>query len=302
MSPIQISNSTLPNPLPFYYRAVANGKSFKDGDSFPDISCQWLNFKFPQSVLKRYKKVCCIEAEGVPLLFPHSFLGPLHLQMMTHKDFPLKLLGSLHHRNHVIQYQPLEIEQAYDVFLKLGALRYGPQGLDFDLHTDIKTGDKTLWSSVASFLVRKKHGREPMESPLGALVTNIAGESQERLAFQVPASVGKSFGLITKDINPIHMSSLLAKLFGFKRDLAHGMWALGRGCEPLIRSLIWQEPIRMDVAFKGPVYMKDRVRLMESQDQEGHFEFYSGTNERPSIVGTVKNVAASEHLTQAAFN
>ena len=53
---------------------------------------------------------------------------------------------------------------------------------------------------------------------------------------------------------------------------------------------------RFDVAFKGPVYMKDQVRVLTEGHDKGHFEFYSGKNDRPSIVGQIKNVSDTESV------
>ena len=296
MSQILLENSGLPSPIPAYLRAVSNMNTYKEGDALPQIRSEWKGCKFDQSILKRYRKICEIEGDGVPLLFPHSFLGPLHLQVMTHSSFPLKLLGSIHHRNHVIQYKPLDPHGTYDVGLDLGELRRRPQGLEFDLVTKISAGGDAYWESVTTILVRKKSKSENPESPLASFIKSFEDTGTEAATFKVKAMTGKTFGLITKDINPIHMSGVLAKLFGFKRDLAHGMWALGRGTASMMKDYPSDKPIRMDVAFKGPVYMQDNVRVITSTKQKGQFKFFSGKNDRPSIVGEISTVSPKESL------
>lgn len=296
MSQILLENAGLPNPIPFYVRAVSGSNTYKEGDALPDLCSEWKDFSFDKKILDSYKKICEIKEDGIPLLFPHSFLGPLHLQMMTHETFPLKLLGSIHHRNHVIQYKPLSVDRKYHVILKFADIRRRPQGLEFDLVTSIKFDGETHWESVTTILVRRKLKDEDSASPLEGSIEAFEGNGREATTFKVKSSTGKKFGLITKDINPIHMSGILAKLFGFKRDLAHGMWALGRGTANLLAEMPSDSPIRMDVAFKGPVYMRDKVRVNNSVQNPGQFKFFSGKNDRPSIVGVLKKVDSSESL------
>ncbi|SMF78047.1 MaoC/PaaZ C-terminal domain-containing protein [Pseudobacteriovorax antillogorgiicola] len=297
MNHLAVEIQSLPNPLPFYYKAVFSSKRFREGDAFPELACQWKDFKFDLKRLNKYRQICQIDDNGyVPILYPHSFLGPLHLQIMTHDTFPLKLLGSVHHRNHIVQYRPLKVETNYGAKLRLGEHRRRPQGMEFDLITDIEDDRGVAWSSVSTFLVRKKFSSEDPGSPLAEMIKNLEHAGVEALRFTVPSHAGKSFGLITKDINPIHMSAVMAKVFGFKRDLAHGMWALARGTAPLMLHINASEPIRFDVAFKGPVYMKDQVRVLTAGQDKGHFEFYSGKNDRPSIVGQIKNVSERESV------
>ena len=107
---------------------------------------------------------------------------------------------------------------------------------------------------------------------------------------------GKSFGFITKDINPIHMSSLLAKAFGFKQDLAHGMWALARANKAIFENIEYNKPIRLDVSFKGPVYISDHVKVYNCSTNRDVFEYYSGKNERPSIIANIENVSDGSSL------
>jgi acyl dehydratase len=45
--------------------------------------------------------------------------------------------------------------------------------------------------------------------------------------FRVPKTVGKEYANLCNDYNPIHISTIAAKLFGFKSAIAHGMWVVG---------------------------------------------------------------------------
>ena len=43
-----------------------------------------------------------------------------------------------------------------------------------------------------------------------------------------PSDLGRRYGSVSGDLNPIHLSDPTAKLFGFPRAIAHGMWTKAR--------------------------------------------------------------------------
>lgn len=47
-------------------------------------------------------------------------------------------------------------------------------------------------------------------------------------SFQVPQGIGREYASLCNDYNPIHISSIAAKAFGFKSTIAHGMWVVGK--------------------------------------------------------------------------
>jgi hypothetical protein len=214
--------------------------------------------------------------------------------MLTDENFPLKVLGGVHLRNHVIQRQALFLQQRYDAALFFTDARRRPQGLEVDFKTEIRQGSMIVWESVTTFLFRRKFKVEDIENSRATLLQNLS-DPWDKASFPVPMLTGKQFGWITKDINPIHMSRYLAKAFGFERDLCHGMWALSRSL-PLLGGVDWQKPLRNDVSFKGPLYMERDVTLKVSRGTPGLFELYSAGNERPCVLGSLKNVGSDEKL------
>ena len=47
-------------------------------------------------------------------------------------------------------------------------------------------------------------------------------------SWALDGGTGRRFAALNGDCNPIHMSSTLAQLFGFRSSVAHGMFLLGR--------------------------------------------------------------------------
>lgn len=284
-----------PKLISSYAKAIIKGQRYKEGDQLPKLKYTWDDFRFPRKKISAYRQVCKL-GPGIeaPLFFPHSFFGGIHLMLMTHPSFPLRPMGTIHCRNHVIQYLPLKTSDSYSAVLELTEQRRRPQGLEFDLSTRVFLGTKVVWESISTYLVRMNMKGEDPASHLADLVSNL-DEKIDLTTFKVPSVIGREFGRITGDINPIHMSRTLAKAFGFKRDLAHGMWTVGRGL-PLFQHIDYKKPIRHDVLFKGPTYIGELVTVKGDPTKEGAFEYYSGTNDRPSVVGFVRNVNHDEML------
>jgi hypothetical protein len=296
-SALIIEYNQIPSPLPFYGKILFRAGAGDKPRSVRPIICRLGGLQFSRRLLGNYSDMCDWQyRESVPILFPHTVLGPLHLAMLTHKEFRLNLLGSVHLRNHLIQYQPLDPAGTYDVELRLETYRRRPKGIEFDLETTLKLANDPVWVSVSTFFVRSAVTGEDEVSPLSQVVEDIGDDAVERFAFDVNGWTGKKFGLLSKDINPIHMSSVLAKIFGFKRDLVHGMWSLARVSSSLIEKGDMAGPLRIDALFKGPIYMKDRVRILTRPTDTGHFACFSGDNPRPSIVGKIANVERSAKI------
>ena len=159
------------------------------------------------------------------------------------------------------------------------------------------------WVSCSTFLARRKLDEAgcDAESALASSVAKIEGARRFLGRFPVDAGIGRAFGMLTRDVNPIHMSKWFARLFGFERDLVHGLWAIARSLPSLGAEVDPDLPVRLDVAFKGPLYMERDVTVWtaapgSADDATGAFELYSGSNERPSVVGRWRNVAADEVL------
>ncbi len=46
--------------------------------------------------------------------------------------------------------------------------------------------------------------------------------------WRLPGDLGRRYGSVSGDLNPIHVHPLTARLFGFPTAIAHGMWTKAR--------------------------------------------------------------------------
>ena len=78
------------------------------------------------------------------------------------------------------------------------------------------------------------------------------------------AHFGLRYARVSGDYNPIHMFAATAKLFGFPRAIAHGLWNKGRALAELSARLP-AAGYAVSVRFQKPVLLPAEVRLLTSE-------------------------------------
>lgn len=235
--------------------------------------------------LAEYRSICgFVEGGALPITFPHVVAGALHLQVMTSRAFPVPLLGLVHIRNHIEQAQPLSADARYDVVVSLGEAREVRQGLEFDLLTRFELAGAAVWNEVSTILYR-------MPGAKGAAVKPTPPPSQlaEYQTFEAPTDTGRRYAKVGRDYNPIHLSPLPAKLFGFKRHIAHGMWSVAR-CAALLEPTLAQPPQVLEVQFKQPLFLPARVSLRHRAGAQGGVDYalLARNSDRVHLTGTLR--------------
>lgn len=200
--------------------------------------------------LSRYREVCGFPSGGgVPATFPHLLAFPLTLRIMTSTAFPAPVLGLVHLRNSITQYRPIEVGEPLTVRAWLGETGDHDRGTTIELLAEVISGDTPIWYEQSIYLHRNKKpssGRRPEEPRVEG-----AGD-----VWPVPAGTGRRYASVSGDRNPIHLSAVTARLFGFGTAIAHGMWAKAR-CVAALADL--PDTYRVDVTFRRPVPVPGRV-------------------------------------------
>ena len=87
--------------------------------------------------------------------------------------------------------------------------------------TTVSVDGEVAWRGVSTYLARGLFLLgEGRRRPLGAVRAARRPTGRWALA----ADAGRRYAAVSGDRNPIHLSSLAAKAFGFPRAIAHGMY------------------------------------------------------------------------------
>jgi acyl dehydratase len=91
--------------------------------------------------------------------------------------------------------------------------------------------------------------------------------SRASAQWHLPGDLGRRYGAVSGDRNPIHTHALSAKLFGFPRAIAHGMWSLAHCLAALEGPL--PDRFTIDVRFGRPILLPATVNFTETATAEG---------------------------------
>jgi acyl dehydratase len=230
----------------------------KGKPKLPSLGIEVKGVRVSGEQLAEYRKVCGFaDSHHLPITFPHVMAAALHLQLMTDPKFPLPLLGLVHVRNQIRQQRGLGSGESYDFDVRIGESREVRQGLEFDIDSRVTVDGEEVWSEVMTTLFRmpgpKQPGARPASSPAVASLS-------EYIAVEAPSDTGRRYAKVGKDFNPIHLAPFTAKLFGFKRHIAHGMWSAAH-CAALLAERVEGEPTVLDVQFRQPLFLPGRAAL-----------------------------------------
>jgi acyl dehydratase len=287
-------------------------KGLQAHESLPLLSAQIVNVAINPRHLATYCSTCNIQPlPTLPILYPHVLAAPLHMWLITHPDFPLRLLGAVHLRNHIIQHRTIGLDEILNISCAITCERRTEKGLEFDFTTVVRCkNNDIIWEGLTTYFSRGRFGSADTESSLADLAKIT--DSKLIAEWFVPENLGKRYAVITQDYNPIHISKWLAKLFGFQRDLAHGFCVLATSLEKAQLSIsTMATPIdtnksrRLDVLFKGPMflgaiaYLKTEsayLKTASDAQQNTRLDLYCGNNDRPSLCIDINDVQHNEHL------
>jgi acyl dehydratase len=263
-----------------------------EGGEVPRIEARLANVHVDRKHLAAYSEICGAAAGAtLPIAYPHILAMPLHLAMLGAEAFPVKLFGLVHVHNRIAMRQPLSADEPAQIRAWIEGHRETERGQEFDLHTEYVVAGEPLWDETCTFLARKR-------APAGGAAKTTQSRSAEApgavamksSSFRAPAGLGRRYGFISGDVNPIHMSDLTAKAFGFPRAIAHGMWSLGRLASDF-EAAQFDGGCELSVSFKLPIYMPAWLMLQRWAIENGTgFALRDAQGEKPHLTGTLKSL------------
>ncbi len=272
-----------PSLLPLYGKAALTGPLHR-GDTLPDSSYQLAEQAIDPEHLAAYQRVCGFRTTDVlPPTYLHVLAFPVTVALMTEQAFPFPLIGLVHVGNSITVARPVSSGERVAFDVRAADLRPHPAGRQLDLLVDATVDGETVWTGRSTYLRRggkppektERSAKEPADLPDGAAAL-----------VRVPDDIGRRYGAVSGDRNPIHMSGLSAKLFGFRSAIAHGMWLKARTLAALEGRL--PDRLTVDVRFKTPVFLPATIAIRAQRADAGwELDVRNPRNDKPHLSGTV---------------
>ena len=257
-----VGPQALPALRSLYLRALATARG-RRGDRLPEIAEERQDLGIDREQLGRYQDVCGFrQGDVLPLTYPHVMAFPVAVAIMVDPAFPFALPGLVHIANRIEQMRPIGAAEPLTVRVRATNLRDHPRGRQFDMVTEVRINDQGVWSETSTYLRRERR------STSGAPREPAHEETPPSAIWRVPADTGRRYARVSGDVNPIHLNPLAARLFGFPRAIAHGMWLKARCLSALEGRL--GDPVTAEVEFKSPLLLPSTVAF-RSRAEDGHW-------------------------------
>lgn len=224
--------------------------------------------------LAAYERVCGFPTgdDSLPLTYPHVLGFPLAMRLMSDRGFPLPLLGLVHTSIEITRRRALPSREAYELAVYVGGLEPHRRGTEASVITEVRDGGDVVWESRSTYLARHRSRYD------GEAARAERGPLPAVAEWRLGADVGRRYGAASGDRNPIHLHPLTARLFGFPRAIAHGMWTVAR----CLAAHGAPEQARMEAEFRAPVLLPGTVTYAADG---GRFELRG--RERVHVSGVV---------------
>jgi acyl dehydratase len=163
-------------------------------------------------------------------------------------------------------------------------LRDHPRGRQFDVVAVATVRGERVWEGRSTYLRRGGGSGAPTKDTKST--TERPAPPEPAAIWKIPGDIGRRYGAISGDRNPIHLHNLSAKVFGMPRAIAHGMWLKARALAALQPEL--PASFTVDVAFKRPVLLPATVGFSTTGEGAGRaFAVHDAKRGIPHLDGRV---------------
>ncbi|MEO9139160.1 MAG: MaoC/PaaZ C-terminal domain-containing protein [Jatrophihabitans sp.] len=272
--------SSAPSLLPLYARAAVTAPLHR-GDALPESEYTLADQVIDPAHLAEYQRVCGFGVSDVlPPTYLHVLAFPLSVALMTERGFPFPLVGMVHVENSITLARPVRSEETVSFTVRAADLRPHPAGRVFDLLARATVDGETVWTGRSTYLRRGKSA-EPK-----AARTELGPQQGSLALVRVPGDIGRRYGAVSGDRNPIHLYALTAKAFGFNSAIAHGMWLKARTLATLEGRL--PDAYTVDVAFKLPVPLPSTVSIAAvGAGEDWTLDVRAARSGKPHLAGSI---------------
>ncbi|SDH98168.1 Acyl dehydratase [Rhodococcus triatomae] len=262
-----IELSEAPGTLDVYLGAVRSALPVvgASGTSVPDTTFALKGLKVDPDNLAAYCKATGLRfGDSLPLTYPFTLVFPVVMKLMVSQGFPFPAIGSVHAENVIEQTRPISVSEPLDLTVHAENLREHRKGLLVDLVSEVRVGRELVWRQVSSFLKQQRTslsdqpGPEPKPEEVPPPALRVARVDQATIS---------RYAAVSGDRNPIHVSSLGAKAFGFPKTIAHGMWSAAAILSTVEGRI--PDAVTYSVRFGKPILLPATLNMYADRTPEG---------------------------------
>jgi acyl dehydratase len=238
------------------------------GGSVPSATLVRTDVRVDRDRLAAYDRVCGFDlCDTLPATYPHMLVFGLQLALMTSPAFPVAAIGLVHIANRIVVHRRIDDGERLALRVSATPLRPHPRGRAFDLLSEVWVDSELVWEETSTNLARGRRD-DSIDARKGP---PDSSELPATATWRLRGDLGRRYGAVSGDLNPIHIHPLSARLFGFPSAIAHGMWTAARCLAQLGPEVgrAGSGSYIVDVAFKRPILLPGTVAFAESRVEGG---------------------------------
>jgi hypothetical protein len=255
------------------------------GSDIPDLELVLRDVSVDQGHLADYAHVCGFTLrDRLPATYPHVLAFPLHMALMTDGGMPFGAVGLVHISNRITQRRPISAGEPLTLKVSATKLEPHPKGRQFSVLTKAYVGDEFVWEGSSTTL--RRGGGEGGPKKKKAAGAGEKPELEMKAEWKLGSDLGRRYAGVSGDRNPIHLYDATAKLLGFPRAIAHGMWTKARCLAALDTQL--PDIFTIEVNFKQPILLPATVHFASGREPGGiAFAVRDAKKATPHLQGAV---------------
>jgi hypothetical protein len=295
-SPIELIFNRRPSLSVSYLQGLLWPRhGIKNDQKIPHFLLIWENVKLSKKRLEKFNALCGLPlTSSIPILYPQTLVFPLVMRIISHKKFPFLYVSMLQLRNHIIYHKQIDVDETVNISSEIVSQRFVKRGIEIDIQSIMRAKGGNVWENINTYFFPCRSTRENSSSDLP--IFSALAEAKQNTEWHIAAGGGWHYARISGDYNGIHYNKYYARIMGFKRDFIHPHRLISY-CVNELPKLNNNKPIRLDAAFKGPVYYNNKVTMrLISKSRDHRFDLYSGDNTRPSICVDIKSAKPGSRL------
>jgi hypothetical protein len=233
---------------------------------------------------------------------------PMQLNMMVNKAFPFTPMGLVHVANKITVHSLPEQSDSLQLRTHFGRVYIHPKGWLFEVLTSASSSkfDQVPSAQIKAtsyYLARAKHASginisSEHEVPQWIVASANPEASQKSTRKQsktldFSASIGRQYAKVSGDYNPIHLHQVSAKLFGFKKAIAHGMYSKALAISSIAKhDDFYTSRFEIDTVFKQAISLPSQAMLSHFATGSNKCDFsltsMSSQKERTFLQGSIR--------------
>lgn len=222
--------------------------------------------------LARFRDVCGNSEDGlwVPPTYPEClFLGPM-AEAVFSDAFPFSPFGLIHVRQRIALLCPIDLDMTLDLSCRLVEIRETGRGFEVDFAMRADAASQEAWNGTTTLLSRNKRARSGYGRSHGDSGTALwipKERSFQSILVHVPEDTGRRYAAASGDWNPHHLYPVTARLLGYRRAIAHGMWTFARTLAAIEAKRPFALPIEAEASFKRPIFLPAEIEIRFLDEQ-----------------------------------